>query len=314
MSGEFERIGKIAAALGPRARDLGDDCAILRVGDGRLAVSTDSSVEGIHFRLEWLAPREVGWRAAASALSDLAAEGASPAGVLAGVVVPPAAGDEEVVALMEGVGQAATSVGAPVVGGDLSRGSSWIVSITVLGWARRAVTRAGARPGDGLWVTGALGGARAALEAWRRGEQPSPEARAAFAHPIPRIVAGRLLADAGALAMIDLSDGLGGDARHVAERSRVAIELDLGAVPASPACVEEARRLGLSPQQFASEGGEDYELLAALPPAFGADAAHAFTRDAGVALTRVGSVVPGSGVRASQGGRAVTLEGYDHFR
>jgi thiamine-monophosphate kinase len=314
MSGEFERLAKIAATLGPRARDLGDDCAILAPGDGRLAVSTDSSVEGIHFRLDWLDHGEVGWRAAASALSDLAAEGASPAGVLAALVVPPAASDGEVVALMDGVGQAAESVRAAVLGGDLSRGPSWIVAVTVLGWARRPVTRAGARPGDGLWVTGELGGARAALEAWKRGDQPSPETRAAFAHPIPRIVAGHMLAEAGALAMIDVSDGLGGDARHLAEQSRVAVELDLGAVPASLACLDEARRLGVSPQQFAAVGGEDYELLAAMPPAFDTDAAHAFARDTGVALTRVGSVAAGSGVRASQGGRAVTLQGYDHFR
>jgi thiamine-monophosphate kinase len=314
VSGEFERIAKIAAALGSRARDLGDDCAILTAGDGRLAVSTDSSVEGIHFRLDWLDHREVGWRAAASALSDLAAEGASPAGVLAAVIVPPAAADEDVVALMDGVGQAAESVRAPVLGGDLSRGSSWIVSMTVLGWARRPVTRAGARPGDRLWVTGALGGARSALEAWKRGDQPSADGRAAFAHPLPRIVAGRMLAEAGALAMIDLSDGLGGDARHLAEQSRVAIELDLAAVPVSLACLDEARRLGVSPQRFAAEGGEDYELLAALPPAFDVDSAHAFTRESGLALTRVGSVAAGSGVRAVQEGRVVALQGYDHFR
>lgn len=218
------------------------------------------------------------------------------------------------VAVMDGVGQAATSVRAPVVGGDLSRGPSWMVSITVLGWTRRPVTRAGARPGDGLWVTGALGGARAALEAWKRGDQPSPDARAAFAHPLPRVVVGRLLAEAGALAMIDLSDGLGGDAGHLAEQSRVAIELDLDAVPVSLACFDESRRLGVSPQRFAAEGGEDYELLAALPAGFGIDAAHAITRDSGVPLTRVGAVATGSGVRASQDGSVVALRGYDHFR
>lgn len=314
MSSEFERIDKIAAALGPRARDLGDDCAILPPGDGRLAVSTDSSVEGIHFRLDWLDHREVGWRATASALSDLAAEGASPAGILAALVVPEAASDDEIVAVMDGVGQAAASVRAPVVGGDLSRGPSWMVSITVLGWTRRPVTRAGARPGDGLWVTGALGGARAALEAWKRGDQPSPDARAAFAHPLPRVVVGHMLAEAGALAMIDLSDGLGGDAGHLAEQSRVAIELDLDAVPVSLACFDESRRLGVSPQRFAAEGGEDYELLAALPAGFGIDAAHAITRDSGIALTRVGAVASGFGVRALQAGSVVVLQGYDHFR
>jgi thiamine-monophosphate kinase len=314
VSGEFERIQKIAQALGPQAAGLLDDCAILPTGDGRLVVSTDSSVEGVHFRLDWLRHREVGWRAAASALSDLAAEGATPAAVLAAVVVPPSATDDELVALMTGVGGAAGSVNALVVGGDLSRGPAWVVTITVLGWTKHAVTRAGARPGDRLWVTGVLGGARAALEAWMRGSEPATDARAAFTHPVPRINAGRKLATAGARAMLDLSDGLGGDVRHLADASGVAVELDVDAVPVASACLEEARRLGISPQQFAAEGGEDFELLAALPSEFDADSAMAFQRTTGIALTRVGTVAAGSGVRATLAGTSLALEGFDHFR
>jgi thiamine-monophosphate kinase len=314
VSGEFERIQKIAQALGPQAAGLLDDCAILPTGDGRLVVSTDSSVEGVHFRLDWLRHREVGWRAAASALSDLAAEGATPAAVLAAVVVPPSATDDELVALMTGVGGAAGSVNARVVGGDLSRGPAWVVTITVLGWTKHAVTRAGARPGDRLWVTGVLGGARAALEAWMRGSEPATDARAAFTHPVPRIDAGRTLATAGARAMLDLSDGLGGDVRHLADASGVAVELDVDAVPVASACLEEARRLGISPQQFAAEGGEDFELLAALPAEFDADSAMAFQRRSGIALTRVGTVAAGSGVRATLAGTSLALEGFDHFR
>jgi thiamine-monophosphate kinase len=314
VSGEFDRIRKIAHVLGPRAAGLLDDCALLPAGDGQLVVSTDSSVEGVHFRLDWLRHREVGWRSAASALSDLAAEGATPAAVLAAVVVPASASDDELVALMDGVGAAAASVNALVVGGDLSRGPDWIVTVTVLGWAKRAVSRAGARPGDGMWVTGALGGARAALEAWRRGAEPVDDARVAFAHPLPRIDAGRGLATAGARAMLDLSDGLGGDAAHLADASGVAIELHIDAVPVASACLDEARRLGISPQQFAAEGGEDFELLAALPSDFDADSATAFQRTFGIAMTRVGTVVVGSGVRATAAGRPLALEGFDHFR
>jgi thiamine-monophosphate kinase len=314
VSGEFDRIRKIAHTLGPRAAGLLDDCAILPVADGQLVVSTDSSVNGVHFRLDWLRHREVGWRSTASALSDLAAEGATPAAVLAAVVVPASATDDELVALMDGVGAAGASVNALVVGGDLSRGPDWVVTVTVLGWATRAVTRAGARPGDGVWVTGALGGARAALEAWRRGAEPANDARAAFAHPLPRVDAGRGLATAGARAMLDLSDGLGGDAAHLADASGVAIELHVDAVPVASACLDEARRLGISPQQFAAEGGEDFELLASLPSDFGADSAMAFQRTFGVAMTRVGTVVAGSGVRPTAAGRPLTLEGFDHFR
>lgn len=314
MSGEFERIARIIDTLGVQAKGIGDDCAVLATGKGYLAVSTEASVEGVHFRLDWIGHREAGWRAAAAALSDLAAEGATPAALLAAVMTPLTASDDELVALMQGVGDAAVAAGTYVAGGDLTSGPLWGVTITVLGWADRPVTRSGARPGDGVWVTGALGASRAALEAWRRGGQPSADARTAFAHPLPRIDAGRWLASHGARAMLDLSDGLGGDAAQLAHASQVTVELDLGVVPVSPACVEEARHLGVPPERFAAEGGEDYELLAALPADFDARAAETFTRECGVGLTRVGTVLEGSGVRASLGGRPIALAGYDHFR
>ena len=111
-------------------------------------MSTDASVEGVHFRLDWLSHEEVGWRAAAAALSDLAAEGAEPAGLLVAVTVPPSATEKALVALMRGVGEAGAAVGAPVLGGDLSAGPGWAVTVTVLGWTAAPVTRGGARPGD----------------------------------------------------------------------------------------------------------------------------------------------------------------------
>jgi len=311
---EFDRIRAIAAGLGARARGLGDDCALLPGRGETLAVSTDASVEGVHFRLDWLSHEEVGWRAAAAALSDLAAEAAQPAGLLAAVTLPARAGEAELVALMRGAAAAGAEVGAPVLGGDLTAGPIWAVTIAVLGWTRTPVTRGGARAGDGLWVTGALGGARAALEAWRRGAVPDSEARRAFARPEPRIPAGRYLAEHGALALIDLSDGLGADAGHLAAASGARMEIALEQVPVAGSTVPEAQRLGVSVQQFAAEGGEDYELLAALPPPFGPDDALRFERATGLALTRIGEVRRGSGVHATLAGRPVTLRGYDHFR
>jgi thiamine-monophosphate kinase len=311
---EFDRIRAVVRALGPAGAAIGDDCALLSVGGATLALSTDASVEGVHFRLEWISLEEAGWRAAAAALSDLAAEGAEPAGLLAAVMAPRSSSEDEVVALMRGVGEAGRAEGAPVLGGDLSAGPAWGITVTVVGRASAPVTRAGARPGDALWVTGALGGARAALESWRRGEEPAAEARRAFAHPVPRIAAGRWLAGHGARAMIDLSDGLGADAGHLAAASEVAVELELERVPVAGDAVAEAARLGIPVQQFAAEGGEDYELLVALPREFGPAEVEAFERACGVALTRVGSIASGRGVSAAVAGRRVALRGWDHFR
>jgi thiamine-monophosphate kinase len=183
---EFDRIRAVARALGDRAPGLGDDCATLSAESGTLALSTDVSVEAVHFRLDWIGLREAGWRATSAALSDLAAAGARPVGVLAAVVVPATAGEQDLVELMLGVGDAAEAVGAPVVGGDLARSEGgWTVAVTVLGWAARLMSRAGAGAGDGIWVTGVLGGARAALEAWRRGQEPDPPAREAFQRQRP---------------------------------------------------------------------------------------------------------------------------------
>ena len=311
---EFDRIREIARVLGARARGLGDDCALLPDGDGAVAVSTDVSVEGVHFRLDWITAEEVGWRATAAALSDLAAEGAQPIGVLSAITTPAGSAERDLAALASGIGDAAAASGAAVIGGDLSTGPGWSVAVTVIGRAERPVTRVGARPRDGIWVTGVLGGARAALEAWRRGEPPAEDARRAFAHPEPRIAAGRWLAEHGARAMLDLSDGLAGDATHLAAASGVRIDLALEMVPVAAATIAEARRMDVPVQQFAAEGGEDFELLAALPADFGAADVREFEAACRIALTRIGAVKRGSGVRVELAGRPLELRGYDHFR
>ena len=308
---EFDRIRGIIELLGPRATELGDDCALIEADPGFFALSTDVSVEGVHFRLDWITLEEAGWRATAAALSDLAAEGAEPRGVLCAVTLPAGAGRTELLQVMSGIGAAAEHAGTRVIGGDLSSGSTWSLALTVVGHTARPVTRAGAKPGDGLWVTGELGGSRAALEAWRRGGTPSTLARRRYAHPEPRIAAGRWLASHGAHAMLDLSDGLAGDAAHLAAASGVAVEIDLGLIPLAAGVEEEAARQDQPAPRFAAEGGEDFELLAALPSEF--TAAAELTGACGIRLTRVGSVHAGSGVRFTLGGRAVELKGFDHF-
>ena len=308
---EFDRIRAIVGVLGVQAAGLGDDCGLFREGDQFLALSTDVSVEGVHFRRQWITPEEAGWRAAAGALSDLAAEGAEPIGILSAVVVPAGAPPGDLLQVMAGIGAAARAVGARVLGGDLSSGACWSVAATVVGRTQAPVSRGGAEPGDGLWVTGYLGGARAALEAWLRGNTPLPAARARFAHPEPRIGAGRWLARHGARAMIDLSDGIAGDAPHLAAASRVAVEIDLESLPLAPEVEEEAKRRSVPPPQFAAEGGEDYELLVALPPRF--SAAGAFYRECGIPLTRIGSVASGSGVQFRLADGRLELRGFNHF-
>lgn len=298
---EFDVIRAIATALGPTAHDLGDDAAALP-GAPEFVVSVDATVEWTHFEPGWLTDDETGWRAAASALSDLAAMGAAPVAVLVALTLPRDARDRTP-AIMRGVGAAAASVGAAVIGGDVTSGAVLQVVVTVVGRTRQPVRRQGARAGDRLWVTGRLGGAGTAVAAWLRGESPSTEARIAFAHPVPRIAAGQWLARAGATAMIDLSDGLAGDAGHLAAASGVAITVQLEALPCAA---------GATPE-LAATGGEDYELLVALPPRFGeADAARC-AREIGVPLTCVGEVAAGAGVTLMHHGVAVALHGFDHF-
>ncbi|HET9276349.1 MAG TPA: thiamine-phosphate kinase, partial [Gemmatimonadales bacterium] len=281
--------------------------------DQVLALSTDTSVESVHFRRAWASLEEIGWRAAAGALSDLAAVAAEPIGLLAALVLPPGLGEEDSVALMRGVANAGASVGAVVLGGDLSAGGELVITITVVGRCERPVRRSGARPGDGLWVTGRLGGPRAALEGWIAGGAPAAAARAAFLHPEPRVGAARWLASHGATAMIDLSDGLAGDAGHLAAASGVRLEIDLARIPLHPDLAAVTAAAGAPAAELAARGGEDYELLVAMPPDFGDAVAALATEEVGVGLTRIGAVVPGSGVRLSLDGRDVALTSYDHF-
>ena len=310
---EFDRIRRIAERLGPRAATLGDDCALLRVGDTTLAISTDLSVEDVHFRRSWMTDREIGWRATSAALSDLAAEGASPLGVLISVGVPGQVAGDALERVMEGVGEAASAVGAQVLGGDLSSAKVWILDLTVIGTAQRPVTRDGAKSGDNVWVTGALGGSRAALERWLAGAEPDPVARISFVHPTPRITAGRRLAELGAHAMIDLSDGLAGDAGHLAAASGCAIAIDLATLPLHPAVAEAARLAAVPPQHYAALGGEDYELLVAMPPEFGEPEAHALAAKCGVPFSRIGAVSAGQGATFWSDGTLVELSGFSHF-
>src|SRR5206468_728083 len=198
----------------------------------------------------------------AAALSDRAAEGAKPLGVLVSLGLPghekrDTGNVDEAAEIMAGIAAVAKSVGAKVLGGDLIKADKYLVDVCVLGTAPQPVRRAGARPGDVLWVTGTLGGARLALQRLQTHRPLEGPLRGRFAHPEPRVAAGQWLAAQGATALIDLSDGLSGDAGHLAAASRVGVEIALERVPCWP---------GVDPLS-AVASGEEYELLVAMPAA-----------------------------------------------
>jgi thiamine-monophosphate kinase len=305
--GEFDRIRRALARLGSAAAGVGDDCAFVEIGTERLALSCDLTIEGTHFRPGWLAPVELGWRATAAALSDLAAVAATPLGVLLSVAISTEWPEEHFAELIEGAGQAAGSVGAAVWGGDLVRSDRVTVDVMVAGrLVGEPVRRSGAAIGDELWVTGALGGPFSAVAAWNAGTEPEETARARFAHPVPRVAEAAWLRERGARAMIDVSDGLVADAAQLAAASGVGWEIDPDRVPLHPAA---------DVVQEALVSGEEYELLVALPAGAGARLAGEFQAAFKLPWTRVGVAVREPGVRVLRAGRPMDLPpAFSHFR
>jgi thiamine-monophosphate kinase len=299
----------------------GDDAAV--VDAAPIVISADLSFEGIHFRRDWLRADEIGWRAAASALSDLAAMAAMPIGILASVAASPEDATSFARDVMSGVSEAAHEFSAELLGGDVSGSSGpFVIDVIVVGHTEHPVRRSGALPGDSVWITGELGGSAAALAAWHAHRQPEPGARRRFARPRPRIAEAAWLARTGALhALIDLSDGLAGDARHIAAASNVRIRLQLERIPIDPAAISLPQQLEdaadvASPLRLALAGGEDYELCFASPATFGDEHVSEFRDRFGIRLTRVGSVVEGEGVvSVDEDGQEHALEmtGYSHL-
>jgi thiamine-monophosphate kinase len=300
---EFDVIRGLLGRWGDRARGVGDDAAILDVPPGeQLVVSTDSSIEDRHFRRAWLSPREIGYRSTAAALSDLAAMGASPLGIIVAISVPEgwrdALGD-----IADGIGEAASLSHAPIVGGDLSGGRELGITITVLGSAVAPLRRSGARIGDRICVTGTLGGPARAIEALSAGRVPDERSRRRFAHPEPRIREARWLASRGATAAVDISDGVAADAGHLAAASGVAIHIDLERLPCEPGIECLA----------AAASGEEYELLVSLPAVA---AVHDFEAMFRLPLTEIGRVIAGAEPGVTTFHRGVSVappRGYDHF-
>jgi thiamine-monophosphate kinase len=327
---EVELVRAIRRVLSGQAPGVvvgvGDDAAVVEPGMYQGVLTTDLLIEGVHFELGSTAPHDLGHKAVTVNVSDVAAMGAVPRYGLASVGLPASVESAWVMELYGGMREAADEYGMALVGGDTSGSDRAIVAMTVYGQvsAGKAVTRSGARPGDVLAVTGSLGGsagglriARAAPDAqkdllstdWGRDLMSRHE------RPVARVGEGQTLAGAGATAMIDLSDGLPLDLARMCEDSEVGARVRLPDIPLAPGLVDLAEATGDDPYDLALHGGEDYELLAALPSG-SVDGARKDLMDRyHTRLTTIGEITEGPGVVAVQGDRESPLEakGWDHF-
>jgi thiamine-monophosphate kinase len=307
---------------------IGDDTAVLRPEPGtRLLATTDVVVEDVHFRRAWATPFDIGWKAMAVNLSDIAGKGGQPRWALVGLALPTPT-SEDVEALYEGMRQAAAAHGVAIVGGDTSTSPrGWFINVALLGEHDGTPRlRSGAKPGDAVAVTGTLGRSAAGLAALEAGRAAlggvSADAveavTSAHLRPTPRVAEGRWLGAAGGVhAMMDCSDGLATDLAHICRASEVGARVTLDRLPVDPAAREVADALGADALAWATSGGEDFELLLACDPDSVPTLRDGLRRATGTALTVVGEIEAlATGVTfLDRAGHPVRVEtGYEHFR
>lgn len=313
MTGELAFLAQLLPQL-PGRRDVivgpGDDCAVVTIGKRRVLFTTDALVEGTHFRPGWLSAAQLGRKAYLVNASDIAAMGGAPRYALVSLGVPSRYSSRALLQLNVAIGKAAAETGAAVIGGNLTRADVLSVTIMLVGEMRaRPVLRSGARPGDHLFVSGELGSAAYGRHALGRNRLARGHCVRRFRQPEPRLQAGGVLASQRiASAMIDVSDGLLRDVGHLCAASGVGAHIEVDALPCRP----EVRAAGSA---LALGGGEDYELVCAVPPhrlARMRELQHTF----GCKMTRIGHIMPSAdGVRAVDAqGAYVGPAGFDHFQ
>jgi thiamine-monophosphate kinase len=307
-AGEFGLIARIVARLEAGRMTVlgpGDDAAVVSAPDGRVVATTDVLVEGRHFRRDWSGGADVGHRAAAANLADIAAMGAAPTALLVGLCAPPDLDVAWAEELAGGLSAEAALVGAGVVGGDMSASPTLTIAVTALGDLRgeRPVVRSGAQPGDVVALAGRTGYAAAGYSVLSRGFRTPKVFVEAYRRPDVPYAAGAAAARAGATSMIDVSDGLLQDLGHIAVASVVGIDVRKDSFDVPDQMRDAASALGVDPYRWILAGGDDHALAATFPPEA--------TPPAGFRI--VGSVHEGTGVTVDrkpwQGGM-----GWDHFR
>lgn len=317
MPGEFDMIRSFAERAGHGKgqrilHGIGDDCAVIKMGDRVLLASCDASVEGVHFRRDLAGPEDIGWKAAASALSDIAAMGGTPLYMLVSLSFAPAEEATFITRVFDGMASLADAFQTPLIGGDTTRSPGPLfIDVNVAGEADSGqfLTRRGARPGDVLAVTGhpgdSPGGLRALLD-----RHTAPDLVRAHLHPLPRVAEGQWFARNGvARAMIDISDGIAQDAGHLIEADGLGLDIESDHLPLS----EALKRQYPDAAMLALTGGEDYELAVALDPATAPNRCAEFQRLFGIPLTPVGKFTDAHRqVRID--GEPLKCAGYDHFR
>jgi thiamine-monophosphate kinase len=305
-AGEFGLIAELEAVF-PQGEHVligpGDDAAVLRVRHGHVLVSTDLMVEGRHFRRDWASAEDVGHRAAAQNLSDINAMGGTATSLTIGLAAPTDLPVQWALDFAKGFAEEAALVGASVVGGDVTSADQVVIAVTVLGGCTQApVVRSGAQPGDVLALVGRQGWAAGGLAVLGRGFRSPRVLVEAYRRPEPPYAAGKVAAEAGATAMIDISDGLLAEARHLSEESGVAIDVRRGAFEIAEPLQAVGAALGADPLQFILGGGDDHALLATFPDAASVPEGWLV----------VGEVAEGAGVTVD-GGEYDGPTGWTHF-